>query len=458
LLGNDSDPEGGTLTAKPETKTTTHGQVVISSNGTYIYTPAADYNGTDTFTYEACDNFSSPGCTQTTVTLTISAVNDAPRAQDDMVSTSEENTVGFDILANDIDIDDAINPASVNIVNAPAHGDATIDPITGYLTYTPDPDYAGNDSFTYTVNDVTGATSSAANVAISISPVNDAPEAVGDLATTRQIPVAISVLNNDKDIDDSLNPSWITIISNPSNGTVTINNTTGAITYIPNPGFLGDDTFSYQLRDAFGLTSNVVDVSVSVTPADKPPVAVVDGPITFSILRPITIDVMANDSDPDNAREELTIVSFTNPTNGNVVIENGMLVYTPTEMSESQSMQLTYTIQDPEGLTAEATVMLDFTYQPLHVSQGFSPNGDGSNDYWYIRSIENFPNNQLKVFNRWGLLVYTGKNYDNKTVFWDGRANAGNESSNLVDQGTYYYTLDLGDSGSTLSGYVVIVK
>ena len=71
LLGNDSDPEGGTLTAKPETKATAHGQVVISSDGTYIYTPAADYNGTDTFTYEACDNFSSPGCTQTTVTMTI---------------------------------------------------------------------------------------------------------------------------------------------------------------------------------------------------------------------------------------------------------------------------------------------------------------------------------------------------------------------------------------------------
>ena len=71
-------------------------------------------------------------------------------------------------------------------------------------------------------------------------------------------------------------------------------------------------------------------------------------------------------------------------------------------MSESQSIQFTYTIQDPEGLTAEATVVLDFIYQPLHVSQGFSPNGDGSNDYWYIRSIENFPNNQIKSFQSLG--------------------------------------------------------
>jgi len=295
-------------------------------------------------------------------------------------------------------------------------------------------------------------------VTINISPVNDAPEAVGDQVATRQIPVAISVLNNDKDIDDSLNPGWITIISNPLHGTLSINSTTGAVTYIPNADYLGDDIFSYQLRDAFGLTSNVVDVSVSVTPANKPPVAVADGPITFSLLLPITIDVLANDSDPDHTREELTIVSITNPTIGNVAIENGTLVYTPSGMSESQSIQFTYTIQDPDGLTAETTVVLDFVYQPLHVSQGFSPNGDGSNDYWYIRSIENFPNNQIRVFNRWGLLVYTSKNYDNKTVFWDGRSNSGNESSNLVDQGTYYYTLELGGSNSTLSGYVVIVK
>ena len=242
-------------------------------------------------------------------------LNDAPRPQDDLVSTSEENTVVFDILANDIDIDDAINATSVNVVNAPAHGDVIVDPLTGNVTYTPDTDYAGSDSFSYTVNDVTGATSNAANVTINISPVNDAPEAVGDQATTRQIPVAISILNNDKDIDDSLSPSWITIISNPLHGTLSINNTTGAVTYIPNAEYLGNDIFSYQLRDVFGVNSNVAEVSVNVTPANQPPVAVADGPITFSLFSPITIDVLANDSDPDHTREELTIVSFTNPTN-----------------------------------------------------------------------------------------------------------------------------------------------
>ena len=122
------------------------------------------------------------------------------------MSTSEENTVGFDILANDIDIDDAINTASVNVVNAPAHGDITIDPLTGYLSYTPDTDYAGSDSFSYTVNDATGATSNAANVTINISPSMMLLKLLVIKSITRQIPVAISVLNNDKDIDDSLSP------------------------------------------------------------------------------------------------------------------------------------------------------------------------------------------------------------------------------------------------------------
>ena len=458
LLSNDSDPEEGSLTAKAETKPTAHGQVVIRLDGTYTYTPEADFTGTDTFTYDVCDNFSSPGCTPGTVTLTIDPVNDAPRPGDDQASTTEESAIGFDILSNDIDVDNAIEATSIVVVNPPAHGNVIVDPVTGFITFTPYLDYFGSDSFTYTVEDVTGAKSNPALVTITISPVNDAPEAFNDLATTRQVPIAINVLNNDKDVDDMPNPGSINILVNPSNGIISINNVTGAVTYSPNAEYLGEDTFTYQTRDISGLLSNIATVSIMVTPANKPPVAVDDGPVEFSLFLPLTIDVLANDSDPDHATEDLVITSITSPQKGSVTIEDRKVIYMPSDLAESQTIQFTYTIVDPEGLTDEASVTLDYIYQPLTVSQGFSPNGDGNNDQWYIRSIENYPNNFIRVFDRWGLLVYTCKNYNNNTVIWDGRANTGIQSSNLVDQGTYFYTLDLGNKTKSVSGYVVIVR
>ena len=103
-------------------------------------------------------------------------------------------------------------------------------------------------------------------------------------------------------------------------------------------------------------------------------------------------------------------------------------------------------------------VTIEYVYNPLMVSEGFSPNNDYNNDTWYILSIENYPNNHVKIFDRWGLLVYQKDHYENNVAPWDGRANSGQQAGKLLDQGTYYYMLDVGGELKMLSGFVMIVR
>jgi gliding motility-associated-like protein len=93
----------------------------------------------------------------------------------------------------------------------------------------------------------------------------------------------------------------------------------------------------------------------------------------------------------------------------------------------------------------------------LIIPQGFSPNGDGINDIFEIKGITIYPNNNVTIFNRWGNLVYQASGYDNNSVKWDG-TNQGtlNTGSGLVPEGTYFYTINLGDGSAVLSGYIFV--
>ena len=455
VLTNDTDSDGDAITAALVTSTT-NGTVVLNLNGSFTYTPNGNFNGTDAFTYVANDG--TVNSSTVTVTITVNQVNDAPISSNDAVTTLEDTPVTIAILANDTDIDNAPLASSVVITSPPANGTVIVNPTTGQVTYTPDPDFNGSDSFSYTVNDPDGSTSNVATVNITITPVDDAPVATNDNGNTLEnTPVTISLLPNDQSQYNNIDPSSVTIVSNVGNGTLTIDATTGIVTYTPATAFLGSDTFTYTIRDLNGNISNIATVTITVTPVNDPPVAVDDGPITHNTILPITIDVLANDSDPDNALTDLTIVSVSTPTLGSASIENGMIVY-QSSGTTSGTATFSYTIQDPGGLTSTATVTIFYEYAPLEVSQGFSPNNSGGNETWFIRSIGSYPNNNIRVFDRWGILVFEARHYDNYSVLWDGRANTGMLSGKNLDQGTYFYVIDLGNESKELTGYVMIVR
>jgi VCBS repeat-containing protein len=195
----------------------------------------------------------------------VSSVNDAPLAVDDGYTVGEDTALTIDapgVLANDSDIEGVALSAS--LVTDPAHGTVTVN-ADGSFTYTPTADFSGSDSFSYRTSDGL-AESNVATVLITVSPVNDAPVATNDTATTEaNQAVAIAVLENDNDIDGALNPTTVTIVSGPTHGTITIDPITGEVTYTPGIGFIGEDNFTYTVLDDLGLLSNLGTVTVSVT-------------------------------------------------------------------------------------------------------------------------------------------------------------------------------------------------
>ena len=173
VLANDSDVEGDALTVASVTEPG-HGTARIAAGGSGVeYAPAANWHGTDRFTYTVADG--SGGTATAEVVVAVASVNDAPEAVADTVSTAEDVSVLINVLANDTDVEgDALTVASVT---APSHGTARAAG-SGGVEYAPGADYHGPDRFTYTVADGNGGTATA-EVVVAVASVNDAPEAVG---------------------------------------------------------------------------------------------------------------------------------------------------------------------------------------------------------------------------------------------------------------------------------------
>lgn len=349
VLGNDSDLDGDTLSAAVASGPS-HGTLSLAANGTGTYTPAAGYVGTDSFTYTVSDGHG--GTDTATVTIT---VNGAPVATDDSASTAGDTAVAVTVLTNDSDPNG--DTLTVTSVTDPAHGSAVV-AADGSITYTPDPGWAGSDTFDYTVSD--GSLTDTATVTVTVA--NQAPVAVDDTASTpvNTALVGADVLSNDSDPNVTAGvPGQALSVSTASadhGATVTIAGD-GTLTVTPAAGYSGTVTVTYTLSDGAGGTDTGTLV---VTVANGVPSAAADSattPTDTSVL----VDVLANDTDP-NPTDTLTLVpgSLTAPvdagatTRGTVAIESGEVRYTPPAGFSGQ-VSFDYTVTDGTA-TATATV------------------------------------------------------------------------------------------------------
>ncbi|MCA9388221.1 tandem-95 repeat protein [Candidatus Berkelbacteria bacterium] len=212
--------------------------------------------------------------------------NNPPVAEDDAVTTDQNVTVNINVLSNDSDPDDNLNPDSISIVSDPANGSVSIQ-ANNTVDYTPDQGFFGTDTFDYQVCDIPGLCDTA-TVTVTINEPNDeplAPPVANDdsARTNENQAVNINVAANDSDPDNGLDLTSITITSNPANGSVSVN-TDGTVDYTPNQDFDGQDQFEYQICDVDDLCDTAI-VTVTIDNVPVPP-----GPFSLSIQELCTAD------------------------------------------------------------------------------------------------------------------------------------------------------------------------
>jgi VCBS repeat-containing protein len=385
VLTNDSDIDGDAITLNTTPVVLpTHGDVVLSLDGSFVYFPDPDYNGGDSFTYEISDG----ALTDTaTVSITVDPTNDAPVALDDtgFVVAEDGSLVVGDlggVLANDTDIDgDGLLVNTSPVVNV-ANGVLSL-ASDGSFTYTPTADYNGPDSFTYEISD--GALTDTATVTITVNAVDDAPIANADAYVTDE-DVDLSVgapglLDNDVDIDaDGLTVNTTPVVD-PTDGAVTLA-ADGSFLYEPDPGFAGVDTFTYEITDGIGTDTAVV--TITITGAPTPPLAVDDaytwvGGATY--VQAALGGVLDNDLETEADPFTLTpIVGGATALGGTVDLgADGSFTYVPPAGVGSTVDSFDYTITDDDGSDVGS---VDITLGTLvwFVDNAVAPGGDGTED------------------------------------------------------------------------------
>lgn len=341
VLGNDDDPEGDDITII-SVGTALHGMTAITGDESNVsYRPNSNFFGSDSFTYTISDGEDEDTAT---VTVTVTDIDDAPVAVDDEADVAEDVTTPIDVLGNDTDIDGG--PRQVSSRTNGAHGDVTITGGGTGVSYDPDLNYVGVDSFTYKLNGGSQAT-----VTVTVGAADDPPVARPDTFTILEDATiqSFDVLDNDTDID--FGPMSVASVTDPPKGTASLAPGGSAVRYIPTANANGDDEFDYTLNGGSTTT-----VTVHVTAVDDPPVAALD---TFTVaedpLSPAPLDVRTNDTDIDGGPK--TIVSSTNGSKGTVAIVGGgtSLTYMPAANATGADT-FTYTLNGGSVASVNITI------------------------------------------------------------------------------------------------------
>ena len=322
VLANDDDPDRGDRIRVVSVGAPGHGQAQVVDAGAAVqYVPDPNYHGPDRFTYVVAD---AGGLADTaTVEVTVTPVNNAPEAADDQATTLEDEAIEIPVLDNDTDLDG--DRLHVQSVSPAQHGTAEVAADGTNVSYVPDANYHGPDRFTYVVADA-GGLADTATVEVTVTPVNDAPEAAADRATTREDEaIEIPVLDNDTDLDgDRLH---VQSVSPAQHGAAGVAADGTHVSYLPDPNYHGPDRFTYVVADAGGL-ADTATVEVTVTPVNDAPEAA-DDQATTREDEAIEIPVLDNDTDLDGDRLRVQSVSPAQHGAAEVAAEGTNVSYLP---------------------------------------------------------------------------------------------------------------------------------
>ncbi|QHS63670.1 Ig-like domain-containing protein [Chitinophaga agri] len=444
VTGTDVDGDALTFTKATDPA---HGSVIVHADGTYTYTPATGYVGNDGFTVTIADG--KGGSTTVTVNITVTPVvtppvNNPPTGTGDSQTTNQDTPVNGTVTGTDVDGD----ALTFTKATDPTNGTVIVN-ANGTYTYTPATGYIGNDSFTINIADGKGgSTTVTVNIAVTLvvtPPVNNPPTGFGDSKSTPE-GTAVSGKVTGTDVDgDALTFMKAT---EPAHGTAVVN-PDGTYTYTPATGYTGLDNFNITISDGKGGTATVT-VNINVMPVIQDPVAVNDRAETKANT-PVTVNVLDND-DARNATLDVTTVTIVGgPAHGTVKVnEDGTITYTP-DPGYTGEETFTYQVKNTNGQASNvATVAITITATSINVPNLFTPNGDGKNDFFEIRGLNQYAENELIIVNRWGNEVYRTRGYQNT---WKGDG---------LNEGTYYYVLRIRRNSTTewevMKGYVTLIR
>jgi hypothetical protein len=373
VLDNDANFSGDTISINTFDATSTQGGTITNDgNNGLVYTSALGFIGTDTFTYSVATSAGfSPSNGSAIATITVTAPNTAPIANNDTANTTQNTAVTTpNVLSNDSDADgDTLSITSADATST--EGGTISNNNDGTFLYTPPTGFTGSDSFNYIVND--GQDTATASVSITVNIGNTAPIANNDTAnTTQDIAVTTpNVLSNDSDADgDTL--SITSADATSTEGGIITNNNDGTFLYTPPTGFTGSDSFNYIMND--GQDTATASVSITVSVGNTAPIANND---TASISKntSINIAVLDNDSDADNDTLSIKSVDTHSAHNGTIVKNSDNTIrYTPA-LNFVGSDTFTYSIEDRQGETDTASVTIIIS-PPIEMEQGSTGNID----------------------------------------------------------------------------------
>lgn len=391
-------------------------------------------------TYTATLEIDRSGCTDvftTTVTVEPAPVADAGIGQNlcvndvtlSAVAAGPGETGIWSVISGNASIDDPASPQSV-VTN-----------ITSYST-----------TLEWTVvNSVAGCSSSDQVTILSNQPITLAlVNATVSLGQTANINVQSS---------SSVNPGDVlttTITTQPEKGTASVA-PDGTINYTPDPGTVGSDIIVFQICNqcAKCASNNLVVDIMNNAPVISP------APVSADNGQNVTIDLAAITSDPNSNLDLSSLVITQQPVSGAAatISADFILIVDYAGIFFSGTDELIIQVCDLAGVCSSNIIYIEVAMPqdpPVTVYNAVSPNGDDKHDFFEIENIEAYPDNIVYIFNRWGSRVFQANGYDNDQLKFTGTGNAGGASD--LPGGTYFYSIDLGNTSARITGFLVLKR
>ncbi len=429
------------------------------------YQPMPDSNGVDTIVYQVCD--STLLCDSDTLFVIVQPVNDAPLAVRDSTGESQLSLATHTVTNNDTDVENGLDTSTVTIVSAPISGAAAVVDGMGQISidYSTQPLFTGMDSLQYRVCDVDGACDSAwwvTNVQVFV-PFTLAPDTITFEEGCADI--TQDILTNDNLAAADIDTSTISIVTVDAGlipyDSLYIDTITGNLhlDYQTNLVGAGTHNITYTMCNKLGICDTTT-VTVIRTTSTAP--SYLDFSLSMLQLDDQSYNIADFVTGADIDYSSLTFNSATTLNFGALVdtIGGGVfrINYDSAGVDTVGTDVINYQISDLSCNVYSGSITIDIDPDPekMIIYDGFSPNGDGINEFWEIRLFRYYMSSNVKIYNRWGNVVYEVSDVMSDEI-WNGTSNTGFVVGGAkVPDGTYFYTVELPDYDFVKTGYIIV--